>query len=421
MIGSLQSVSQRITQKTPTVSGGNPRCQILQKNGKRSHWCKAMHLQTLNILQLEWSGVASFVGDKRLSCFPLGFFGVFFFCAWREWGFTNPAVLIIRFTKPDYLIFTCRKKAFCNRSSPRRENAKSPPQVLWNNRAYVSIIAWKDLNSPFFLQGTAGGGGEWQQHHEDRQHGMERNGGEETAAVAPGLCFSNFTEYQDHRSPRKACPKMPGLSSRVSSSLGRGQEPRWCICKSLSDINADNDPAITLGELLKVTASASSRLSCTSLQGSSQFLKMKRYVCVCWQTGGLVLCFPIARAPTLHFAQPQAQHCGLQAWWPCQEDHPAGMNACKIFQLSPVPWPAPLAGKHTGQGHPYAQRDCLLLQVSQPPPPPRQNACQRKKKIHKCVRAFDKGLPWPCTRGSLRFHRKATGKDDKTVQFTEGC
>lgn len=198
---------------------------------------------------------------------------------------------------------------------------------------------------------------------------MERNGGEETAAVAPGLCFSNFTEYQDHRSPRKACPKMPGLSSRVSSSLGRGQEPRWCICKSLSDINADNDPAITLGELLKVTASASSRLSCTSLQGSSQFLKMKRYVCVCWQTGGLVLCFPIARAPTLHFAQPQAQHCGLQAWWPCQEDHPAGMNACKIFQLSPVPWPAPLAGKHTGQGHPYAQRDCLLLQVSQPPPP----------------------------------------------------
>lgn len=89
-------------------------------------WKKLSLVQrdALSVLRLGQAGVASFIRDTPLSFFPLGLFVP------GEFDFVNPAVFIIRFTKPDYLIFTCRKKAFWNLSSPRREKAKSPPQVL---------------------------------------------------------------------------------------------------------------------------------------------------------------------------------------------------------------------------------------------------------------------------------------------------
>lgn len=96
-----------------------------------------------------------------------------------------------------------------------------------------------------------------------------------------------------------------------------------------------------------LTALALSYFPCSSLQGLSQFFKTKTSARKCVLTErGLRYLFP-------HRPPPEGQHCRLDAWWLLPVTWPSG-NVWTIFQLIPVPGPAPPAGEHAGPEHTWA-------------------------------------------------------------------
>lgn len=75
--------------------------------------------------------------------------------------------------------------------------------------------------------------------------------------------------------------------------------------------------------------------------------------------------------------------------------------------------PAPSAGERAGQEHPWHPEGELSPQRTGPLQQVTSFAtisCQKRKKIHKCVMAFDKGLPWPRAGGKFIFSQRSRGE-----------
>lgn len=107
-------------------------------------------------------------------------------------------------------------------------------------------------------------------------------------------------------------------------------------------------------------ALALSYFFCSSLQGLSQFFKVKTSVRQCVLTErGLSYLFP-------HCPPPEGQHCRQDVWWLLPVTWPNG-NVWTIFQLIPVTWSAPLADEHAGSEHTWA---AFSSEVHSLPPPP---------------------------------------------------
>lgn len=145
---------------------------------------------------------------------------------------------------------------------------------------------------------------------------------------------------------------------------------------------------------------------------SSQLLKMRRCVSVCAyrQGAGSVRYFPTVCPPASTSAQTSVQQCWQDAWWPLPVARSSG-NVWKTFQLILVTWPAPLAAERAGQVHPWhTEEELSPLRIG---PSSKDTSfatisCQKKKKeIHKCVRAFGKGLHWPRAGGKFIFLQRS--------------